>query len=799
MILDVAQRYILFSMNLFLFISFSPELFIFAGMLSLFGMWRLIGLRLKILLIIGLSVLPMMVMGEKDSSHPILIISSYNPETQQTSNNISEFLDEYTTKGGKFQVSIENMNCKSFSEVLAWKSRMKEILLKYTGINRPSLIVILGQEAWSSYLSLDSELTKDIPLVCGMVSRNAIFLPDSNVVDLSTWKPESIDVLADVDTSVQMSGFVYDYDVVGNIRLIRDFFPETKHIAFISDNSYGGVSLQAYVREEMQKFPELDLILLDGRENTVYLMNEKIENLPENTVILLGTWRVDMNDGYFMRNATYSMMMANPKIPAFSVTSIAIGHWAVGGCVPEYRTVGKDLAQQALAWERQKRDTTLKMQFIPNQYVFDYRKLQEYDFLNKSQVDHARLFNKKISFFEEYRYQIVGFAVTFIILLLGFLISLYFYIRTKRLKDALEDAQKDNILILNNVNAGIKFINPDFTVKWHNGVDFETPECNIQSSTGKVCYEVLRGLDEPCTYCPVVTAMKERRATEVIAKYPSNTYVYMYANPVFDAEQNLLGVVVRLEDVTKQKQVEMELRLAKEKAEESDRLKSAFLANMSHEIRTPLNAIVGFSEVLTADEYDAEVRKEYVSIIQKNSDLLLRLINDILDISRLETGRLKFSYEYCEVIGLCRSVMATTGHAKPPRVEYVFKSPVESFELMTDVQRLQQILINLMSNANKFTKEGSITLEIRIEAAEGRIYFSVSDTGCGIPEDKQKKVFERFEKLNEYAQGTGLGLAISKITITMMGGDIWVDKDYREGARFVFWHPLHIQPVNESE
>ena len=277
-----------------------------------------------------------------------------------------------------------------------------------------------------------------------------------------------------------------------------------------------------------------------------------------------------------------------------------------------------------------------------------------------------------------------------------------------------------------------------------------------------------------------------------------NHYVYMLANPVFDDDNNLLGVVVRMEDMTKQKQVELELWKAKEKAEESDRLKSAFLANMSHEIRTPLNAIVGFSGVLTSGDCDVESRQEYVAIIQKNSDLLLRLINDILDISRLETGRLKLFYEGVEIVSLCQSVLSTTSYGKRETVEYVFSAPGKEFMLETDVQRLQQILINLLSNANKFTEQGSITLGIEINEEQDCVYFSVTDTGRGIPENKQKKVFERFEKLDEYVQGTGLGLAICKLTIMMMGGDIWVDGDYKGGARFVVRHPLHLEPLSEE-
>ncbi|WP_099294241.1 MULTISPECIES: HAMP domain-containing sensor histidine kinase [unclassified Butyricimonas] len=729
----------------------------------------------------------------------ILIISSYNPETSQTSRNISEFLDEYNASSGKSSVAIENMNCKSFSEACSWKSRMKDILAKYTGKSLPKTIILLGQEAWTSYLSQDSLTFFHIPIIGGMVSRNAVLLPEDGT-DLENWESESVDVVNDSLKNFRILGFAYEYDVEKNIELILDFYPDTKHIAFISDNTYGGVSLQALVKKKMrEKYPDLELILLDGRKHTVYSITERISTLPEHTAILLGTWRVDKNDGYFMRNATYSMMMTNPGLPAFTVTSIGMGYWATGGCVPEYRTVGKDIARLVIGLENQS-DSVLSeqgLQIIPNQYCFDYEKLRKGNFLNKEVAKGALFYNKKLSYFEEYKYQIIGVALAFILLLLGFVLAMYFYLRTKRFKDALVEAQKDNTLILNNVNTGIKFINPDFTIKWHNGVDFTAlMEC-VSNSKGEVCYKALRNLDQPCPYCPAVTAMRTGKVADTIVKQ-GNYYIYILANPVFDEEKNLLGVVMRLEDMTKQKQIEIELRQAKERAEESDRLKSAFLANMSHEIRTPLNAIVGFSGVLVADDYDVATRREFVEIIQKNSDLLLRLINDILDISRLETGRLKFSFEETELVSLCQSVLATTSYGKKDGVEYVFKAPCEQYMLRTDVQRLQQILINLLSNANKFTPRGSITLAFEVDEKEDCIYFSVTDTGCGIPEEKQKKVFERFEKLDEYVQGTGLGLAICKLTITMMGGDIWIDKNYTEGARFVVRHPLNVKLVSEE-
>lgn len=613
--------------------------------------------------------------------HPVLIISSYNPDARQTSGNIYDFMEEFERLGGKAPIALENMNCKSFSEAPLWKNKMEELLAKYRGKRSPVLLVLIGQEAWTAYLSQADSIRGNVPVLAALASRNAIILPDDSV-DLKTWMPNAVDFFNDFPNSSVKAGFVYEYDVEANINLIKKLYPKTRNIAFVSDNSYGGVSLQAHVVEEMKKHPELNLILLDGRTNTIYTISDKLHELPPNTALLLGTWRVDMYDGYFMRNATYTMMEAAGDVPTFSITSVGIGYWAVGGVIPSYRALGKDMAHQAVRLLQGPDSDRVEVEVIPNKVQMDSKivkdKRLDLSFIHQP----IEMVNENPSFYEQYKYHIWTVGTILVVLLSGLFISLYFYYHTKKLKDELEES-------------------------------------------------------------------------------------------------------------------ESALREAKDRAEESSRLKSAFLANMSHEIRTPLNAIVGFSDVLASGGTSVDEQQGYVDIIKTNSDLLLRLINDILDVSRLEADRVTFTIEKCDVVPLCQQVLASVSQARKSENKYIFECDRESVDLRTDTQRLQQVIINLLSNADKFTRNGKITLKLEVDDEKRVATFSVSDTGTGIPLEKQKLVFERFEKLNEYVQGTGLGLSICKLTVEKWGGEIWVDPGYTDGARFVFTHPFEIEQPNK--
>lgn len=244
------------------------------------------------------------------------------------------------------------------------------------------------------------------------------------------------------------------------------------------------------------------------------------------------------------------------------------------------------------------------------------------------------------------------------------------------------------------------------------------------------------------------------------------------------------------------KHSQMRQEAMKEKAVQAIQRKNMFLSNMSHEVRTPLNAIVGFSAVLTDEDesFDDESRREFSEIIKVNSFQLLKLINDILDFSDFENDNITFNIRTHDAVKLCNEVVETVMASRKLEVEMRFDTDLSVLMLDTDDARLRQVLINLLVNAAKFTEQGSIVLELKMADADTAL-FSVTDTGCGIPPEKQHLIFERFEKLNDFVQGSGLGLSICQLIVKYMNGKLWVDSGYTRGARFCFTHPLKYNPA----
>ena len=363
---------------------------------------------------------------------------------------------------------------------------------------------------------------------------------------------------------------------------------------------------------------------------------------------------------------------------------------------------------------------------------------------------------------------------------------------TKRwqVETSLQQSQRTMQKVLDNINANI-FVSDYDTLK----VIFANKP--FREEAGEVpenaeCWRMLNGLKNGCKHCPKPKLLDANR------KF-TGVHFWEDYNPVTKRWYTIQSMAIKwldgrwaimelATDITTRKQVELELIQAKEKAEESDRLKSAFLANMSHEIRTPLNAIVGFSSLL-AETDEAELRHVYMSLVQENNELLLNLISDILDISKIEAGMIDLVMGRVDVPQLCREVIATFSHKKrDSAVELRFDENSPQIVIDADKNRIVQVLSNFLTNALKFTTKGSITLSYSLED-ENQVRFCVTDTGKGIPDEQKHEIFNRFVKLDSFVQGAGLGLSICQSLVNRMGGKIGVESREGEGSCFWFTHP----------
>lgn len=610
-----------------------------------------------------------------DERESVLIISSYNPDTRRMAGFITEFERCLMAADLPCDMYVETLECKGVDDSPRWISQIDNLLTRYEERSLRA-VVLLGQEAWASFVSL-GRFPEGVMCFSCFASSNGILLPPPPDSMLH-WMPRTIDFRQMTDSIPTFGGMLNRYDIHRNVDLIRSLYPEVKNIAFVSDNTYGGISLQALVREQWRDYPDLKLVLVDSRQGEE-AARKAYASLPTRSAVLLGTWRVGSDGEYLMQRSLNDLVQANPRIPVFSVTGSGIGDVAVGGYVPSYGNGAESIVSQIRAFYRTGRHD-VHFHLNEDAYVFDSRKLKEWKIAEYALPKGSIVEDTLAAKLSKYSYYIEMLVLGILMLLTLLVFVAVLLLRTRRLKRTLEEREE-------------------------------------------------------------------------------------------------------------------QLVVAREKAEESDMLKSAFLANMSHEIRTPLNAIVGFSSLMQDADLTAEERGEYCSIVVHNSEMLLTLLNDILDISSLECGKIRFNFNSEDAVQLCQHVIMTTAHTRKEGVECRLECPVESYMLTTDAHRLSQILINLMTNAAKFTAEGSIVLALDIRPERQEVLFSVTDTGPGIPLEKQEAVFNRFEKLEgNMKKGTGLGLAICRQIALIFGGRIWVDSTYTGGARFVFSHPTGIRP-----
>lgn len=610
-------------------------------------------------------------LSAKNVNAPILVISSYNPDAKYLSSYISGFIEQYRKMKPDQKIIVNSMNCKTLSDAGLWIKDMRNILIRCKRI-KPAMIVLLGQEAWTSYLSQKTDVLSNIPVIGSKASRYIVTYPKGKR-DVFADSLTSTDIMKLTKKYNLVGGIINNYDIQKSIQLVQHFYPSNKNIYFITDNSCGGACLNAQISKEIKNIKNIHCNVLDGRKLSYLELMDNIAKLPKKSALILGTWRVDKENSYYVNASLYQLRDINPNIPTFSLTGKELGFWAIGGYTPIYDDYGVNLANCVYHYLH-KKNTIPIFKFTRNHYLFNNTAIISHKLQNISLPPNSKIINPTISIWVGHKHLFIGIIIAFVIICTGLICVTILFIRTHRLKNELKLSHAS-------------------------------------------------------------------------------------------------------------------LLLTKEAAEKASAMKTNFIKNISHEIRTPLNVIIGFSGLIGSDLTDKK-RKEYGNIIQENSSILLNIINNVLDISSLTTEKEFLFFQQVDIIKLCKNVIKEIQEQTSRPLKISFDTPFEKKIEIIDCVRTKQILYNLLSNAQKFTNKGNVILRFNVNDTEKKLFFSIEDTGCGIPEDKQQKVFDAFEKVDNFIPGAGLGLSICKLIIESWGGKIWFDKNYKIGTKILFYLPM---------
>lgn len=487
--------------------------------------------------------------------------------------------------------------------------------------------------------------------------------------------------------------------------------------------------------------------------------------------------------GLFANNATFSVVNEG----------FGLGEGILGGYLTPVETQIQLSVQTAADVLKGKSVSSIPITETPKEHLLDWVDIERWNIERSKIPANYRIIN--MPFAERYKnYLIIGGLSAGLIIIALFIYLTYLYQRESRNKQKAQKKLKERERFLSLTLAGGKVF--AFQLKnqfFYFDSDFyeiagleATPICLQEFQLAlhpddreKFNRDLMKACQEDFQ-----EVISQNRCKFNTTQYEWWEFRYTYTK----TEEIFNGLCLNIQQV---KEAEMELIEARRKAEESDKMKSAFLANMSHEIRTPLNAIVGFSNIIGEGiELETEEKNEFLKLINTNCALLLKLINDILDLSRIESGKMDFVFVPCNLTDLINEIFLTHQLLMPEGVKLQKETPYPAVTIHTDPHRLTQVITNFINNASKFTKTGYIKIGYENNPDPTFISLFVEDTGIGIPVEKQKVIFERFNKLDEFAQGTGLGLAICMVIIQRFGGKIRVESEEGKGSRFIIDLPV---------
>ncbi len=723
---------------------------------------------------------------DQDQCKHILILNSYHQGYPWTDGIIKGILKTFQKEKINAEIHIGNLDTKRIVNPEFWRTALMHKLKSYPP-DYLDLIIVSDDNALNTLYDIGHEYHRVPTVYCGISSD-----------------PEEMKKICSIFTGVR------EYlPIDSNIELGLKLFPNTKHIAIVTDNSPTGISHRKEAEKIIQEMDlqDIDIIWLDGTSGltTLELVN-RLKTLPEHSIVIFSIWQIGGNERYRKSQIYYPMFSEACNAPIFINTDVGLGSGFLGGKMSVSEIQGQLAAELGIRLLSGELLENVKPIDDKNEYYFDWKQLKHWGINKRMLPKEATIINRPLTIYRQYK----GFF--WITLGLILLLSIMFWVlfiyhfryrhfakqRNKLIQETKDLANRYHILFEKSNNAVMLF-------------HFDSG--NILEVNEKVC-ELFNYTTEELKarslmdYFDNYEQMK-KNAKELIAapfemelkRHDESTFYAQIIMNVLEEEDNTFVYAI-IYDISVRKQQEKELILAKEKAEESDRLKLAFISNISHEIRTPLNGIIGFSNLLGRENLMPEDKRKYISFINENNDTLLKLINDILEISKIETDTVPDYPEACNLNELCQNIINKERVDLPITVDLQL-ADVTNINVQVDKTKLTQVLSNLISNAKKFTQEGKIIIGYGVK--RDMIEFFIKDTGIGIPKDMHEIVFERFTQIDPYSKGTGLGLAISRAIVNKMGGKIWLQSQENKGTTFFFTFKykkakidIHeIEPINK--
>lgn len=752
-----------------------------------------------------LFLAPKAMADTKDQEYIVLISSSTFRE--KWAYDLLETVEKAFNEENSVKVYSETLTTWHFNNQQEINQKVDYLKDKYSV--PPQAVIFVGDPGWYVCKPLFDTIWKGVPtIICHSMPHtsadinkyyNGEYIPEDQIIAT----PEMLE-------RYNVTAINIPVCIKETIELMKEITPEMKKVVLLSDDRFICSLIRKKAEDiHQQYFSDLDMEFITYPQTNTETMLRIISECGKETGIIYCSWvnvaSQNLSEKYYPDERMHSYISGIVKKPVFSLSDqftrvhalFAGGHY-IGSSDVESTVIGE--IRGAL-----KKDGTYGAKTVvagtPNTYL-NYQTLLDKGVPLDNFPKNAVYCDVPPSFIQK--------NIIYVVIVLGTaIVLLLFYFMHKCIKKVRETEWQEHLHLLENIldnlpiAAKVKDIDNDMRYTFINKKAEELFEYPAKEAIGRTDFDIM---PEAAT---MIRKEDEELVRTGIAQFGTRRFFTNKNEERFTFQNNNIvsfsdgrkWILYTAWDITDQKILERKLRLAKEEAEESNRIKSAFLANMSHEIRTPLNAIVGFSSIL-ADAEEPEEKEEYINIIENNNTLLLQLVGDILDLSKIESGTLEFVYSDIDLNALFQE-LEESARLRQKNDAVVIRYLPEMPDCFVNIEknRLTQVVTNMMNNAMKFTPSGSITFGYHLKNTDF-LYFYITDTGYGIEKDKKDTVFGRFVKLDSFSQGTGLGLSICQSIVENLGGEIGVESEPGKGSTFWFtlpYRPVELKSVREQK